>query len=123
MATTTSLSFKTIHNTFESSPMCFWLHALPSVLACLFPLWKVIEVSQWLIENTPDLRIRTGSSSVSCQHGLAMGARFVLGPLEGQVFDYLPASALDQVRNLDAFARMLALDKWTCNTNGRQEVF
>ena len=52
-----------------------------------------------------------------------MGARFVLGPLEGQVFDYIPAAALDRVRNLDAFAGMLALDKWTCNTNGRQAVF
>jgi hypothetical protein len=27
------------------------------------------------------------------------------------------------VRNLNAFAGMLALDKWTCNTNGRQAVF
>ena len=49
--------------------------------------------------------------------------RFVLGPLEGTVFDYLPAAALDRVRNLNAFAGMLALDKWTCNTNGRQAVF
>jgi len=87
------------------------------------PIMEVVEVSSWLIDNTPDLRIRVGSSSIPCQHGLALGARFVLGPLEGQVFDYLPASALDRVRNLDAFAGMLALDKWTCNTNGRQAVF
>ena len=87
------------------------------------PIIEVVEVSSWLIGNTPDLRIRVGSSSIPCQHGLALGARFVLGPLEGQVFDYLPASALDRVRNLDAFAGMLALDKWTCNTNGRQAVF
>jgi len=87
------------------------------------PIMEVVEVSSWLIENTPNLRVRVGSSSVPCQHGLALGARFVLGPLEGQVYDYLPASALDRVRNLDAFAGMLALDKWTCNTNGRQAVF
>jgi len=87
------------------------------------PIMEVVEVSSWLIENTPDLRIRIGSSSIPCQHGLALGARFVLGPLEGQVYDYLPASALDRVRNLDAFAGMLALDKWTCNTNGRQAMF
>jgi hypothetical protein len=41
----------------------------------------------------------------------------------GTVCDYLPAAALDRVRNLNAFAGMLALDKWTCNTNGRQAVF
>ena len=87
------------------------------------PIMEIIEVSAWLIENTPDLRIRIGSSNVPCQHGLALGARFVLGPLEGQVYDYLPASAFDRVRNLNAFAGMLVLDKWTCNTNGRQAVF
>jgi len=76
------------------------------------PIMEVVEVSSWLIENTPDLRIRIGSSSIPCQHGLALGGRFVLGPLERQVFDYLPASALDRVRNLDAVADMLALDKW-----------
>jgi hypothetical protein len=87
------------------------------------PIMEVVEVSSWLIENTSDLRIRTGASTVSCQHGLALGARFVIAPMEGSVFDYLPAAMLDRVRNLDAFAGMLALDKWTCNTNGRQAVF
>jgi len=87
------------------------------------PVTELIEVSSWLIENSPELRIRTGSASVLCQPGLALASRFVLGPLEGTVFDYLPASALDRVRNLNAFAGMLAFDKWTCNTNGRQAVF
>jgi hypothetical protein len=87
------------------------------------PVTEIIDVSRWLIENTPDLRMRTGSSTTLCQHGLALAVRFVLGPLEGTVFDYLPAAALNRVRNLNAFAGMLALDKWTCNTNGRQAVF
>ena len=87
------------------------------------PIAEVIDVSPWLIENTPELRMRTGSSSVPCQPGLSLAIRFVIGPLEGQVFDYFPASALDRVRNLEAFAGMLAFDKWTCNTNGRQAVF
>jgi hypothetical protein len=87
------------------------------------PVTEVVEVSPWLVENSPELRIRTGSSSAPCRHGLALGIRFVIGPLEGTVFDYLPASALDRVRNLEAFAGMLVLDKWTCNTNGRQAVF
>lgn len=58
-----------------------------------------------------------------CQHGLALAIRFVIEPLEGTVFDYLPAAVFDRVRNLNDFAGMLALDKWTCNTNGRQAVF
>ena len=37
--------------------------------------------------------------------------------------DYLPEQQLDEVRNLDEFAGMLALDNWTGNCNGRQAVF
>jgi hypothetical protein len=87
------------------------------------PVTEVIEVSPWLVENTPDLRIRTGSSTVLCTPGLALAVRFVIGPMDGQVYDYIPASVLDRVRNPEAFAGMLAFDKWTCNTNGRQAVF
>jgi hypothetical protein len=36
------------------------------------PATELIDVSSWLVENTPELRIRTGSSSVPCQHGLAL---------------------------------------------------
>jgi hypothetical protein len=39
------------------------------------------------------------------------------------VVDYLPEPQLDEVRNLQEFAGMLALDKWTGNCNGRQAVF
>ena len=42
---------------------------------------------------------------------------------EGQVFDYLPDSALSQVENVGEFAGVFALDKWLCNCDGRQVVF
>ena len=44
-------------------------------------------------------------------------------PVEGQVLDYLPPEMLDRVRNLGTFAGILALDKWTCNADGRQAAF
>lgn len=87
------------------------------------PVTEVMEVSDWLIENTHELRMRTAGNSFLCQAGHALASRFVIDPLEGQIFDYLPEAALGRVRNLNAFAGMLALDKWTCNTNGRQAVF
>jgi hypothetical protein len=87
------------------------------------PVVEVAEVSGWLIENTPEMRIRTAGRSALCEAGLALASRMVVDPLDGQMFDYLPGTALSSVRNLDAFAGMLALDKWTCNTNGRQAVF
>lgn len=87
------------------------------------PVMEIVEVSEWLIQNTPEMRIRCGGSAELCKPGFALGVRFVMEPLEGHVFDYLPQAALPRVRNLNAFAGMLALDKWTCNTNGRQAVF
>ena len=87
------------------------------------PITEVIEVSSWLIENTADLCSARGQPAFHVKHGLALAARFVIERLEGPAFNYLPASALDRVPNLNAFAGMLAFDKWTCNTNGRQAVF
>ena len=46
-----------------------------------------------------------------------------MSPLEGQVFDYLPAEMFGLVRNLETFAGMLVVDKWTGNANGRQAAF
>ena len=37
--------------------------------------------------------------------------------------DYLPRELLQGVRNLSDFARVLVLDKWTCNSDGRQAIF
>jgi len=73
------------------------------------PAAEVIEVGQWLIQNTPDLSIESGVRPASCHIGLQFGARYVCDPAESQVFDYLPESMLDKVKNLGAFAGMLAL--------------
>ncbi len=87
------------------------------------PVSEIVEVSPWIAENTPELSMEIGGSSIQCQPGLQFGSRYVVDPLEGQVFDYLPESILDRVRNLNEFAGMLAFDKWSGNANGRQAVF
>jgi hypothetical protein len=87
------------------------------------PEVDLIDVSNWLIDNTPELVIDMGSTRVPCQPGLQFGSRFVGGLMPGQVVDYLPEEQLAEVRNLAEFAGMLALDKWTGNGNGRQAVF
>lgn len=87
------------------------------------PATEVIQVGEWLIRNTPELSIESGVRPASCHTGLQFGARYVCDPAEAQVFDYLPESMLDKVRNLGAFAGMLAVDKWLGNANGRQAVF
>jgi hypothetical protein len=87
------------------------------------PATEVVEVGDWLIQHTPELNIQLGSNTIPCQPGLQFGSRYVVSPLEGQVFDYLPVEMLDKVRNLETFAGMLTVDKWTGNANGRQATF
>ncbi|MGB7148041.1 MAG: hypothetical protein WBD45_02760 [Terriglobales bacterium] len=38
-------------------------------------------------------------------------------------FDYLPHELLERVLNIADFPRVLVLDKWTCNSDGRQAIF
>jgi len=87
------------------------------------PATEIVTVKKWLIENTLELRVDLAGLSSHCKPGLQFGARYVCHPAEGHVFDYLPESMLPRVRNLTAFAGMLALDKWLGNANGRQAVF
>ena len=87
------------------------------------PHAELIEVSPWLIDNTPELEIDFGRRRERCAPGLQFGSRFVGGLMPGQVVDYLPEDQLRELRNGPEFAGILALDKWTGNANGRQAVF
>jgi hypothetical protein len=87
------------------------------------PETELVEVSSWLVENTPDLEIDLGRTRVRCLPGLQFGSRFVGGLMPGQVVDDLPEDQLAEVKNVAEFAGILALDKWTGNANGRQAVF
>jgi hypothetical protein len=87
------------------------------------PEAELVEVSSWLIDNTPELDIDLGRTRVRCQAGLQFGSRFAGGMMPGQVVDFLPEAQIGELKNLDEFAGILALDKWTGNANGRQAVF
>src|SRR5579883_1823816 len=87
------------------------------------PATEIIEVGSWLIDNTPELRMQLAGAETPCHAGLQFGARFVADGIDTEVFDYLPESLLERLRNMNDFVRMLVLDKWTGNSNGRQAVF
>jgi hypothetical protein len=87
------------------------------------PVATIVDVSKWLIENTAELTIILGTDEIPCEPGLQFGSQYVVNPTEGQVFDYLPPEMIFRVRNLETFAGILALDKWTCNADGRQATF
>ena len=87
------------------------------------PETELVDVSEWLVMHTPELEIDLGRTRVRCEAGLQFGSRFAGGLMPGQVVDYLPEEQLAEVKNLGEFAGILALDKWTGNSNGRQAVF
>jgi hypothetical protein len=101
----------------------FLASRLAAAAGLTVPECDLVEVSSWLIENTPELEIDMGQTRVRCQPGLQFGSRFAGGTMPGQVVDYLPEEQLAEVKNLDEFAGILVLDKWTANANGRQAVF
>ncbi len=88
------------------------------------PETAVVEVSPWLVENTPGSLKQTWAGAKSAVlRGCSLGRGYMGGLMPGQVVDYLPEEQLGEIRNLEEFAGMLALDKWTGNVNGRQAVF
>lgn len=96
---------------------------LAAAIGLTVPHADVVEVTDWLIRNTPELHLDLRGESPRCHAGLQFGSELVGGLMPGQVVDYLPEPLLLETRNLGEFAGILALDKWTCNANGRQAVF
>jgi hypothetical protein len=87
------------------------------------PVTEVVEVGEWLIAHTPELSIQLAHRTVPCQAGLQFGSRYVGHPQEGEFREFLSSDMFQQVMNLETFAGILALDKWTCNADGRQAAF
>lgn len=96
---------------------------LGRLLGLPVPEVRIIEVSDWLIKHTPELCMELGGVSHPCPAGLQLGIQYVANPATSFIADYLPESMLANVQNCADFARCLVLDKWTCNTDGRQAVF
>jgi hypothetical protein len=96
---------------------------LAAAIGLTAPEAELVEVSDWLIENTPELEMDLGRTRERCKAGLHFGSRFAGGMMPGQMVDYLPEEQVAEVKNIAEFAGVLALDKWTGNANGRQAVF
>lgn len=88
------------------------------------PNTAIVEVGAQLIDTTPELMVQFAQGSERCRAGVHFGSRYVLeNPWEGHVLDYMPAELLTQVKNVELFAGILALDKWVGNADGRQATF
>jgi hypothetical protein len=96
---------------------------LAAAVGLSVPPCDVVEVTEWLISNTEELDLDFGPRRERCKAGLCFGSRLVGGLMPGHLMDYLPEEQLIAVKNVNEFAGVLAFDKWTCNTNGRQAIF
>jgi hypothetical protein len=96
---------------------------LGQLLHLPMPEVRIMEVSELLINNAPELRIEISPRSIPCASGLQFASRYVGNPEEDRVFDYLPDSMFHRIANRDDFPRVLVFDKWTGNSDGRQAVF
>jgi hypothetical protein len=103
-------------NEFFGSRLGLWL-GLPVAQV------EIIETSQWLIDHAPELCIELASGKIPCASGRQVGSRYAGDPIEDQIFDYLPESMFPKVRGPSGFHKILVLDKWTGNCDGRQAVF
>jgi hypothetical protein len=96
---------------------------LAARLGLVVPQVEVVEVRPEIIAYTPDLVIQLGLGRKPCAAGKQFGSQFPGHPARMTVHDFLPDEQLGAVRNLPDFLGVLVLDKWTCNTNGRQAIF
>src|SRR5215510_13113503 len=67
------------------------------------PRVEVIEISDWLIANSPDLRVEAAGSTSMCSSGPQLASLYP--DPEAEVFDYLPENMLAKVANIEDFAR------------------
>jgi hypothetical protein len=75
------------------------------------PKTDVVEVSEWLIQNSAEMVVDRGRGvRERCAGGLQFGSRFVGGLMPGQVVDYLPEPQMDEVRNLGQPGRLHQLE-------------
>lgn len=87
------------------------------------PDFEIMDVPADVIEKTSGLAFRHGGRLEKPVAGLAFASRLPTGDPDAPIYDYLPESHLESVRNLAEFAGVLAVDKWLCQCDGRQVVF
>jgi len=101
-----------------------WLASqLAARLGLPVPQAAVVDVSAELVARSDDLSVQLARGRTKLRPGLQFGSRYPGDPVEVAVYDFLPDELLGEVDNLEDFLGVLVLDKWTCNTNGRQAVF
>lgn len=62
---------------------------LADAIGLSVPACEVVEVTDWLIQNSKELNVDLGQSQEQYSPGLQFGSRLIGGLMPGQVVDYL----------------------------------
>jgi hypothetical protein len=87
------------------------------------PVCTYVDVSQELIERTPEMHFQQTRGRTPCLPGRHFGSKIPIDPSREAIYDFVPDQTLRLLSNVAAFAGMLAFDQWTCNADARQAVF
>ena len=96
---------------------------LAELIGLPVPVVAVVDVDQELTLKAAGSPSSQSSRQGTITCGRCFGSRYVVSPLEGKIYDYLPEAMMPHVRNVQTFAGILAFDKWTCNVDGRQAIY
>jgi HipA-like protein len=96
---------------------------LAELLGLPVPDTSIVELDGWFIDHEQKLTFELAHGREKWVPGLQFGSRYIGDPRQDYVFDHLPTKLFRHVRNLHAFAGVLAFDKWTANSDGRQVAF
>lgn len=92
-------------------------------LDILTPKTALIRISQTFLDSNPALLLSIGTKKVPIVRGLHFGSRFPGHPSKTAVYDFMPDRLFHMVINCSDFCGVLAFDKWTSNSDGRQAIF
>ena len=87
------------------------------------PETAIIEIPDYFIREFPEASIQLGTRVITPDPGWHFGSKFPGDPARMATYDFVPDQLLKQVHNLRDFLGVLAFDKWTGNSDGRQAVF
>ncbi len=88
----------------------------------------IVSVDAELICQTSEIVIQKEHSRVRCRPGLCFGSQYPSDAVPDRTcllraLDFLPTDLVSAVSNVTDFVGMLVFDKWTGNTDDRQNVF
>ncbi len=97
--------------------------AVLKYLQIAVPETAIIEIPGRFLEDFPEASMQLGTRVILPEPGWHFGSKFPGDPARMATYDFVPDQLLSQVHNLRDFLGVLAFDKWTGNSDGRQAIF